>query len=67
MTDLNLDVASPEELPNVLRLAAQKFCEAHSELEGAWQDPNAGKVWSAFARILERAAASCDRAIAKHV
>jgi len=43
------------------------FRESNSELQSAWQDRNAGNVWTALAKILERAADSCDKAIAKHV
>jgi hypothetical protein len=60
---LNLDVESPEQLPAVLRLAAQRFNESAGELESARQDTNPGKVWERMARILERAADSCERAI----
>ena len=58
---LDLDVDSPEKLPGILRLAAQRFYESAGELEAAWQDKNAGKVWTRFARILERSADSCER------
>jgi hypothetical protein len=66
MIDLQ-DISTPEELPRALRLAAEKFSESSSELASAWQDENAGRVWAHFARILERAAVSCDLAISKHV
>ncbi len=60
---LDLDVDNPEKLPGLLRLAAQRFYESAGDLESAWQDKNAGKVWERFARILERAADSCEKAI----
>jgi acyl-CoA reductase-like NAD-dependent aldehyde dehydrogenase len=60
MPDLDLDVDTPEKVAEVLRRAAQRFNESASELESAWQDRNAGKVWVKFAEILERAAKSCD-------
>jgi hypothetical protein len=60
---LDLDVDSPEKLAGVLRLAAQRFNESAGELESAWQDKNAGKVWERMARILERATDSCERAM----
>jgi hypothetical protein len=64
---LDLEVATPEEVIHVLRAAADKFRESTSELQSAWQDQQAGKVWSAYAAILDRAAASCERARQKHL
>ena len=63
MNSLDLNVASPEELPQVLRRAADAFRESHESLKANWQDPNAGLVWAAFARILDRAATSAEKAI----
>lgn len=59
------NVSSPDEVPEILRAAAQEYYDAESELQTAWQDRNAGKIWGDFARILERAAASMDGAIRK--
>lgn len=67
MNSLDLDVASPEELPQVLRRAADVFRESHERLKADWQDPNAGSIWAAFAQILDRAAASAERAIERHL
>lgn len=63
MNSLDLNVASPEELPQVLRRAADVFRESHEQLKRAWQDPNAGLVWAKFAQILDRAAASAEKAV----
>jgi acyl-CoA reductase-like NAD-dependent aldehyde dehydrogenase len=63
MADLDLDVDTPEKVAEVLRRAAQRFYESAGELESAWQDKNAGKVWERMARILERAADSCEGAL----
>lgn len=63
MNSLDLNVASPEELPQVLRRAADAFRESHENLKVNWQDPNAGSVWAAFAQILDRAAGSAEKAI----
>jgi len=60
--NLDLDVDAPEKVPNVLRAAAEQFYEAEGELSAAWGDPQAGKIWTDFARILERAADSMDKA-----
>lgn len=60
-TSLDLDVDCPEKVAPILRAAAEKFYEAHSELQSAWQDKQAGKAWSKIARILERAAASIEK------
>jgi hypothetical protein len=67
MSQLDLDVDVPEKVPVALRRAVEHFEEAFSELQSAWQDRNAGRVWHEFAKILDRAADSCDRAIDKHV
>lgn len=58
---LDLDVDRPEDIPQVLRNAAEEFYEAESELKSAWQDPQAGKVWTKIAKILERAASQIDK------
>jgi hypothetical protein len=54
--NLSLDVDAPDEVPHVLRKAAEIFYESASELESAWQDKGAGKPWSKIARKLERTA-----------
>lgn len=61
--DLDLDVDAPDQVADVLRAAAQEYFEAEEELSSAWQDPQAGKVWTKIARILERAANQVDRAV----
>jgi hypothetical protein len=62
MKNLDLDVDTPEKVAGVLRDAADAYYQAESELSSAWDDPNAGKVWTKIARILERAAVSIDKA-----
>jgi hypothetical protein len=64
---LDLDVDAPEKVPQVLRRAADKFRESTDELQSAWQDEHAGKVWTAIATILDRAASACEKAIEKHL
>lgn len=59
----NLDVAAPEEVPIVLETVANFYRESAAELESAWQDRSAGKVWDDFATILECAAESCRKAL----
>lgn len=56
MKSLDLDVATPEEVPAVLRGAADKFRESHADLQSVWQDPVAGSIWHRIAGVLERAA-----------
>jgi len=65
--NLDLDVESPVQVPQVLRQAADRFRESADELQSAWQDQHAGKVWTAIATILDRAASSCEKAIEKHL
>jgi len=62
---LDLDQATPEDIPVVLCNAAARFNEAHTELQACWGDSQAGRIWARYARILERAAASCERELAK--
>jgi hypothetical protein len=59
----NLDVDALEKVPVVLETVANHYRESASELAGAWQDAEAGKIWADFARILDRAAESCRKAI----
>ena len=65
MPNLDLDVSTPEEFPAVLRRAAEHFFFTQGELQSAWQDKQAGRVWARFARILDRAADSADKALAE--
>lgn len=64
---MDLDVATPEEVPGVLRRAAEVFSQSENDLQAAWTDENAGRVWREFAKIMERAAKSCEIAIKKYV
>jgi hypothetical protein len=64
-TNHDLDVSAPDQVPNVLRQAAQAYRESSGELASAWQDTGAGAVWNDLARVLERAADSADKALAK--
>ena len=65
MENLDLNVATPEDVPTVLRAAADQFRQATADLQAAWGDKSAGVIWTQFATILERAAKSCDAAIEK--
>lgn len=64
--DLDLNVDAPRKVVGVLRDAAQAYSEAAVELESAWQDKNAGKVWNKIAaelyRAADRVATACDKA-----
>lgn len=64
--DLDLNVADPEEIPRVLRRAADTFRESREQLKLAWQDPAAGLVWAKLAVILDRAATSAEKAVERH-
>ena len=63
-TDL-ADCAAPEDVAQVLRRIADMFNESATELSSAWQDNQAGKVWGDYAKIMERAAESCEKARTK--
>lgn len=64
---VNLDVDAPEQVPALLHRAAQLYYDSEGELQSAWQDAKAGRVWREFAKILERAAWQCTRAIRNYV
>jgi hypothetical protein len=66
MKAFDLNVANPEALARVLREAAQAFNESRGELQAAWQDDSAGRVWAELARVLERAADQSDKACKKY-
>ena len=63
MKSLDLDVDAPDEVPKVLRAAAESYYESASELEAAWQDPGAGRPWTVIAKILERCADQIEEKI----
>jgi len=65
MKSIDLDVATPEAVPAVLREAAQQYHATVIDLSAAWGDKQAGKVWDDIAKVLERAADSIDRKIAR--
>lgn len=63
MRNLDLDVDAPDQVPRVLRDAAEAYEESASELDSAWQDREAGRPWSKIARILERAADQIEKVL----
>lgn len=58
--NLDLDQSDPAHVAGILRAAAERYREAHTELAASWQDKNAGRIWSRIATILDRAARSVD-------
>jgi hypothetical protein len=58
---LNLDVAKADEVPGVLRRAAQNYLDSANELQSAWQSKTAGRVWNRLAHELERAALRAEQ------
>lgn len=58
-TDLD-NADSPEDVPQILRNAAQGYRESVSELQAAWQDPGAGVDWEPIAKKLDQLADSID-------
>jgi hypothetical protein len=65
MSTVDLNVSAPDHVPEMLLRAAQAYYASADELTSAWQDESAGAIWQDLAKILERAAAQCDKAIAK--
>lgn len=63
-TDLQ-DAATPEDVAPILRNAAEQYRESTLELQAAWQDRNAGKVWDKIARELEHSANRITLIVAK--
>lgn len=59
-TTFDLNAASPSQVPDVLRNAAQKYREDASELQACWQDDSAGRIWLALADTLDKAASMAD-------
>jgi hypothetical protein len=55
------EIGSPATLVAVLRAAADAYDESVGELEAAWQDPTAGKVWAVAARSLRQSATLIER------
>ena len=63
----DLDMTTPEEVPTILEVIADRYRDSAAELSSAWQDGNAGKIWGDFATIFDRAAESCRKAITKRL
>lgn len=61
--DLDLDCASPDLVPRILRAAAEEYRDSANELQASWQDREAGADWVKIARILDRAADAIDKVI----
>jgi hypothetical protein len=62
MTDPTLETAvSPEQVIDLLRKSAAQYYESAGELESAWQDPHAGKIWEFSAREFESVAAKIEK------
>jgi hypothetical protein len=65
-TNLDLNVSSPEHVAQVLRAAADAYRQSCLDLQEAWQDDNAGLVWSKLAEVLEAAANKADKTCDKY-
>lgn len=64
---LNDLLETPEDFCDLMAELSQLCGESESELQSAWTDPHAGRVWREFGKIADRAAASAQRAIDKYV
>jgi len=62
----DLDCTAPEQVPLTLRYTAERYRESTADLQSAWQDPNAGLVWSKLADEMEKSAARCEKIIARY-
>lgn len=67
--EIDLDVDVPEKVPGALRAmadylegTAEAYFESTGELESAWQEQGAGRVWTHFAKRMERLASSLRKA-----
>jgi hypothetical protein len=60
ITDLQ-DADTPESVAIILRNAASRYRESVPELQAAWGDVDAGKIWDKIAKCLETAANRCDK------
>jgi len=63
-TDL-LACQSPDALIAALQTAAQKYREDACELQSAWRDDSAGKIWESAAMELDRVALKLGKQWAK--
>lgn len=61
--DTDLDVDAPDKVAGILKNAADDYYEASSDLESAWQDPQAARIWAKIARVLETAADRIDKLV----
>ena len=55
----------PEQVPVVLRNAAQAMYEAEGELQAAWQDKHAGRVWHELGKVLDACADKAEKVVEK--
>jgi hypothetical protein len=66
MKKLDLNVATPEEVPKVLQAAADAFAESALDLQSGWQVKGAGHVWKELSKVLERAANQAQQKVDKY-
>ena len=60
MSVIDLDVGSPGEVAPRLRKAAVEYLDGARDLDHFHQDPHAGDIWRALAKIMDRTATSVD-------
>lgn len=63
MPVIDLDVDTPEKVSRALRRAAQAYYEAEGDLQAAWTDRTAGRVWRELGKVLDRAADAAERTV----
>lgn len=67
MTNTNLDSTNdPSDVAKFLRKLAWRYRQDALELQGMWQDKNAGKVWEKLAETLESSATKCDKIVERY-
>lgn len=67
MSNYNLDVSTPDEVPAVLETAADHFRQSAADLAANWQDRDAGRCWEDFAKILDKAAIAARKVLRNRV
>lgn len=66
ISESDLGVDAPNKVEHVLRVTADLYRQSAMDLALSWQEKNAGRIWTDFARILEKAADHCEKTRQKY-